>query len=101
VRKRVTIELGEPIKAGDWTNVPVAWKATGAKPLFPVMTGRIELVPVEKAVTRLSVSGMYEPPLGRLGQQLDEAVMHKVAEATVKDLAESIAKRLSGAAASR
>ncbi len=101
VRKRVTVELGEPMKAGDWTNVPVAWKATGAKPLFPVMTGRIELVPVEKAVTRLSVSGMYEPPLGRLGQQLDEAVMHKVAEATVKDLAESIAKRLSGAAASR
>ncbi len=96
LRKRVNVELGTPMKAGDWTNVPVAWKATGAQPLFPVMTGRIELVPVEKSVTRLNVSGMYEPPLGKLGQQLDDAVMHKVAEATVKDLAESIAKRLSG-----
>ena len=101
VRKRVTVELGEPMKAGDWTNVPVTWKATGAQPLFPDMNGRIELIPVEKSVTRLNVSGMYEPPLGKLGRHLDEAVMHKVAEATVKDLAESIAKKLSGAAAPR
>jgi hypothetical protein len=49
---------------------------------------------VDRDVTRLTVSGMYEPPLGRVGRQLDAAVMHKVAEATVQELAESIAKRL-------
>jgi hypothetical protein len=38
---------------------------------------------------------MYEPPLGKLGEQLDRAVMHNVAEKTVKDLAESIAEKLS------
>ncbi len=95
VRKRVNVTLGQPARAGDWTNVLVTWKATGPEQFFPVMNGRIELIPVEKEVTRLTVSGMYEPPLGKLGQQLDAALMHNVAEGTVKDLAESIAKKLS------
>jgi hypothetical protein len=37
---------------------------------------------------------MYEPPLGKLGAQLDEAVLHNVAEGTVKELAQLIADRL-------
>jgi hypothetical protein len=96
LRKGVSVEIGEPAKAGDWTNVPVSWTATGPRALFPVMSGRIELVPAGKDETRLTVSGMYEPPLGKLGEELDHAVMHNVAEATVKDLAESIAERLKG-----
>jgi len=95
LRKGVSVEIGRPMKAGDWTNVPLTWKATGPKELFPEMAGRIELVPVEKEVTRLTVSGMYEPPLGRLGKQLDEALMHNIAEGTVKEIAESIAAKLS------
>ena len=94
VRKRVTVELGEPEHQGDWTNVPISWKATFPEQLFPVLTGRLELVPVDKKVTRLTVSGMYEPPLGRLGALIDEAVMHSVAEATVREVTESIAKQL-------
>jgi hypothetical protein len=58
------------------------------------MTGKVELAPVDLRNTRLTVCGMYEPPLGRLGKQLDDALMHRTAQATVKDLAESIAKRL-------
>ena len=61
------------------------------------MVGKVELAPVDGRVTRLTVSGMYQPPLGRIGEQLDDAIMHSVAEATVKELAESIAKRLDGA----
>ena len=94
VHKRVTVELGEPVKTSTWMVIPLAWKATFAEKLFPAMTGKIELAPVDKSETRLTVSGMYQPPLGRLGQQIDEAVMHNVAQATVKELAESIAQRL-------
>ena len=94
VRKKVEVELGEPVKTTTWTVIPLSWKATFPRRLFPMMTGKIELAPVDKNVTRLTVSGMYEPPLGRVGRQLDEALMHKVAEATVQELAESIAKRL-------
>ena len=94
LRKRVTVELGDPEHKGNWTNVPISWKATFPERLFPVLTGRLELVPVEKEVTRLTVSGMYEPPLGRLGALIDDAVMHSVAEATVREVTESIAKQL-------
>lgn len=94
LRKRVTVELGEPERVGDWTNVPISWKATFPESLFPVLTGRLELVPAQKGVTRLTVSGMYEPPLGRLGSLIDEALMHIVAEATVRQLTSEIASEL-------
>lgn len=42
----------------------------------------------------MTVSGMFQPPLGKLGEQLHASVMHSVAEGTVKELAESIAKRI-------
>jgi hypothetical protein len=94
IRKKVMVELGEPLKTANWTEIPLTWKATFPEKLFPKMTGKIELAPTDKDVTRLTVSGMYQPPLGRLGEQLDEALMHNVAEGTVKELAESIAQRL-------
>ena len=94
VRKRVAVELGSLIKDGSWAEVPITWKATAARPFFPSFSGKVQLAPVDPMVTRLTLSGMYKPPLGRLGMELDEAVMHSVAEATVKGLAESISRQL-------
>ena len=94
IQKKVVIEVGPPLASGSWTEVPITWAATFIKRLFPVMTGKVELAPVDARVTRLTVCGMYQPPLGRLGKQFDDALMHRVAEATVKELAESIAERL-------
>jgi hypothetical protein len=94
LRKKVDLEVGEPVTVGDWTEVPVTWKATFVQDFFPVMAGKVELESVDPRITRLTVSGMYEAPLGRLGKQLDDALMHRAAEATVRELAESIAKRL-------
>lgn len=93
-RKKVALEFGEPVTSGAWTEVPITWQATGIKELFPVMVGKVELAPVDVGVTRLTVCGMYQPPLGRLGKKLDDALLHRVAEATVKELAETIAVRL-------
>jgi hypothetical protein len=94
LHKKVDAEFGEPVASGSWTEIPVTWRATGVPDLFPVMTGKIELAPVDSRNTRLTVCGMYRAPLGELGELLDEALLHKVAEATVEDLAESIAERL-------
>jgi len=94
VRKRVELELGEPVRTTTWTVIPLSWKATFPRKLFPMMTGKIELAPVDKNVSRLTVSGMYDPPVGRLGRHLDDVLMHRVAQATVHELAESIAERL-------
>jgi hypothetical protein len=96
VRKSVRLETGEPIKIGDFTEVPITWRATYIEGLFPVMVGKVELAPVDPDVTRLTVCGMYEPPLGQLGKYVNDAFMHTVAEATVEELAVSIAKQLAG-----
>jgi hypothetical protein len=95
VRKNVEVDIGKPVKTASWAEVPISWKATGSERLFPVMNGKIEIAPVGKDETRLTVSGMYEAPLGKLGEQLDQAMMHTIAEGTVRELAESIAKKLS------
>ncbi len=94
VRKRVNVEFGDPVKTSTWAVIPISWKPTFGRKLLPEMNGKVDLSPVSKDETRLTVSGMYEPPLGRLGEQLDEALMHNVAEGTVKELAEQIAERL-------
>jgi hypothetical protein len=94
VHKKVVVEVGQPARAGTYMSVPLTWRASFAQRLFPEMAGTIELAPVDTRVTRLTVSGMYEPPFGRLGRELDAALLHRVATATVKDLAESISQRL-------
>ena len=94
VRKRVKVEFGEPAKTSTWAVIPISWTPTFGEKLLPVMNGKVDVSPVSNEETRLTVSGMYEPPLGRLGEQLDEALMHNVAEGTVKELAEVIAQRL-------
>jgi hypothetical protein len=94
VRKKVNVEFGEPVRTSTWAVIPISWKPTFGRKLLPVMSGKVDVSPVSTDETRLTVSGMYEPPLGRLGEQLDEALMHSVAEGTVKELAELIARRL-------
>jgi hypothetical protein len=75
-RRNGAIDVGEGVSGGSWAEVPLTWKATFAKQLFPVMDGKVELAPVDARVTRLTVSCMYEPPLGQVGKRLDEALMH-------------------------
>jgi hypothetical protein len=101
IRKKVAVEVGAPVTSGDWTEVPITWKATFIEQLFPVMVGKVEVAPVDALTTRLTVYGMYEPPIGRLGKQLDDALMHKVAQATVRELAETIGKTIDAAASPR
>jgi len=94
IRKRVAVEFGDAVKTSTWAVVRVNWKATFPQRLFPTMEGKVSLSPQGNGVTKLMVSGVYEPPLGRVGEDLNEAVLHSIAEVTVKELAQSIAKRL-------
>jgi hypothetical protein len=99
IRAKVAVDVGEPVTAGGRTELPITWQAAYIQKLLPLMTGTVELAPVDARVTRLTVCGMYEPLLGSLGRQFDDGLMRKVADATVKELAESIARRLEAARA--
>jgi ribosome-associated toxin RatA of RatAB toxin-antitoxin module len=53
--------------------------------LFPELRGLFKLAGVDARRSRLSFEASYEPP-GRLaGQLVDQALMHRVAEASVRE----------------
>jgi hypothetical protein len=67
------------------------WEANGSKgALFPVLDADITLTRAGEQATVLAVSGSYRPPLGSLGAGLDRAIMHLIAEATIRTFARQI-----------
>jgi uncharacterized membrane protein len=45
----------------------------------------LEVAALGGSRTQLSVSARYRPPLGSVGRVIDKALLHRVAEATIKD----------------
>lgn len=74
---------------------PVEWTATGAALLFPDLTADLILAKLGRDETRLTLKGTYQPPLGPLGKLANRTVLHRVAEATVKDWMDRLAAALS------
>ena len=92
--KIVAVRLGTPDPSGDTLRVAVAWEATGASALFPRFEGTLELVDLDPERCQLSLSGRYRPPLGRAGQALDDALLGRVARATLRSLLRRVAHGL-------
>jgi hypothetical protein len=101
VSKEVELTLGEPETPGQWLVIPITWRATGASQLFPALDGKLTVQPRGLHSSLLWLGATYQPPLGAVGQEVDELVMHGVAEATIKDFVERIGVRLAELAASR
>lgn len=85
IARRVEIELGEPVRMATKVTVPLRWTAAGAPRLFPSMDADLEIAALGPSVTQVAMSARYTPPLGTLGRAIDRAVLHRVAEATLKD----------------
>jgi hypothetical protein len=86
VERSVEIEIGAAVRTRSKTVIPFTWRATGSTAgLFPTMDGDLEVAALDTALTQLAISARYAPPLGVVGKMLDRAVLHRVAEATVKD----------------
>jgi hypothetical protein len=91
VTKTVSIEVGDATRLGEKTVLPLTWRADGAEALFPVMEGDLEVAPLGPNRTHLAMSARYRPPLGTVGRAIDRALMHRVAEATIKDFVDRVA----------
>ena len=94
--KRVHIELGKPFRLASKTILPMSWRATLAEGLFPSLEADMEVAQMGSNRTQLSISARYRPPLGAVGRVIDKAVLHLVAEATVKDFLDRSAEALLG-----
>ena len=91
--------MGTPESPGNWLVVPIAWRATGPAGPFPVLDGKLTVQPLGPRSSILWMGATYQPPLGGLGHELNEAALHNVASATIEDFVEGVAARLSKLAA--
>lgn len=94
IDKKVEIQFGEPIRFPGLTILPMAWTPAGLDSLFPRLDADLEVGELGPERTQLSISARYTPPLGSLGRVLDRALLHRVAEATVKDFLDRAAQIL-------
>ena len=89
--KLVRVCFAEPVRRGATITVPVRWEATGAVgELFPVLDADLIVARHGDGQTLLALTGSYRPPFGRTGAVLDEAIMHRLATATIRSLLEGL-----------
>jgi hypothetical protein len=104
VSAEISIEVGPmddtPMASGrEALRIPIKWKAVHASRVFPVMTAELKVYPLTANETQLELAGSYEPPLGAIGRALDSALLHRIAEASVLQLVQEIARYMRTAAA--
>ena len=90
----VRVELGECSRRGTGAFVPIRWQAARASSLFPVLDGDLEVMPLTPTLCRLALRGTYRTPLDGAGHLLDTAVLHRVAESTVRSFLRRVAESL-------
>jgi hypothetical protein len=76
-------ETGRAGSSSRVTRIPIDWEAAHRPLLFPLMNAVLSVYPLTATETQLDFVGRYEPPLGKLGEVVDAAVGHRIAEASV------------------
>jgi hypothetical protein len=90
--KLVMVHVGDVTASGNEARMPLRWEATGlGNGLFPALDADVSVTPAEDQTTILTLTGVYRPPLGRLGAMLDRAVLSRVAAATIRDFVARLA----------
>jgi hypothetical protein len=97
--KLVRVSLLNPVRRDDSVLVPMRWEATGLTGrLFPVLDANLMLGRDDRGRGVLRIAGVYRPPLGGLGEELDQIVLRRVASATFRSLLRRIAALLADSA---
>ena len=100
LRRQVRIRLGEPVRFSPMTSLPLTWEPVGLEGLLPRLDANLELGSLGGDRTQLAMSARYRPPLGAVGQAADRVLLHRVAEATVKDFLDRLGQAITDQAMS-
>ena len=98
LRKRIAVHFDQAVTMTNWIRLPFTLAATFPRFLFPRMRGKVEISSAAPGVAKVSLDTAYTPPLGKVGERLDELGLYRVATRSVVELAEAIAARLRKAA---
>src|SRR5437764_7745017 len=80
--KSVEVTAGSPVRGASETWIPIRWEATGAPSLFPSLEADVVAAYVGASLTQIALRGTYQAPFGRVGEALDRALLHRIAEAS-------------------
>jgi hypothetical protein len=99
VTTHVAIELGPqdetPLATGHSAlRIPITWRAIKARRAFPVMEAELLVYALTPTETQIELAGSYDPPLGLLGRAIDKVLLHQIAEASVLQFVQDIARYL-------
>ena len=95
----VSFEIGPldatPLPSGrPALRIPITWHAIRTPRAFPVMQAELTIYPLTATETQLELAGTYVPPLGALGRAIDSALLHRIAEASVLQFVQEVARFL-------
>jgi CBS domain-containing protein len=98
VVKQARVRTGVAHRSGSRLLIPIEWRAEPARLMFPAFEGQLELEQQSSAHVQLSLVGSYRVPLGPVGGLADTAGLHRVAERTVEQVLQGVARELSASA---
>jgi hypothetical protein len=90
----VGLEVGEPVDTHHLVMLPLRLRSRDHRRLFPTLEGSLDAAWMGRGRTYLALSFTYDPPLGLVGQAVDRALLHRVAEIVTERLLEKIANEL-------
>jgi hypothetical protein len=93
VGNHVEVRLGPVLTSSYRTVLPMSWTPTTPGSAFPELEGDLEVAGLGPGRTQMSMSVRYAPP-ERTGGQIETTLLHRVAEATVKDFLDRVEARL-------
>ncbi|MDA8291331.1 MAG: hypothetical protein M0Z33_06570 [Actinomycetota bacterium] len=82
--KEVEIERGPVRVLHDHVLLAFSWTATAAASLFPQLDADLEIAPYGLAQTEVLLRARYEPPGGTIGRGVDQLLLRRVAESTLR-----------------
>ena len=90
----VAIRLGTPVRFPSMVSLPLTWEPLGLEGLLPRLDANIELGSLGGDRTQLAISANFRPPLGVVGRAADQVLLHRVAEATLKDFLDRLGQAI-------
>lgn len=94
------IDGGESPDGRPATRFAIEWKAAQRPALFPTMKATLAVYALSATETQLYLAGVYDPPLGVLGEALDAIALHRIAAESVTGFIRDVAAWLRAALSS-
>ena len=94
VNRATEVELGPLVRSEGEARMAFELQDRARPSAFPRLHGELRVVAAGETRTELTVTGEYDPPLGLVGRVGDRVAGHRLAQNTVDEVTERLARRM-------